>query len=329
MVRQKVFSTGVVVVLFFWVGIDASRQVMAQTNLVAATIGTNQFKTVQDAINATPQNASRANPCFVHVKPGVHKELIYVQHEKRYVHLVGEDAEKTVLTYDLSAKMPGFDGRAMTTYRTPTAVIDADDFMVENITFENSAGLVGQALAIRVDGDRMVFRNCHFLGWQDTILVNRGRQYFENCYIAGNVDFIFGGATTFFENCHIHCLTNGYVAAASTPEEQPFGFVFSHCKITGEPGVKTYLGRPWRAFSAVTYLNTEMSSVLTNVGWDNWKDPAREKTVRYAEFNSTGPGANPEARVPWSHQLTKAEAENYTVQNVLRGADGWNPKADK
>jgi pectinesterase len=309
--------------------IGASQQVVAQTNLVAATIGSNEFKTVQDAINATPQNASRANPCFVHVKPGVHQELIYVQHEKRYVHLVGDNAEKTVITYNLSARMPGFDGRPMTTYRTPTAVIDADNSTVENITFENAAGLVGQALALRIDGDRLVFRNCRFLGWHDTILVNRGRQYFENCYIAGNVDFIFGGATTFFENCHIHCLTNGYVTAASTPEEQPFGFVFSHCKITGEPGVKTYLGRPWRAYSSATFLNTEMSSVVTNVGWNNWSDPAREKTVRYTEFNSTGPGANPEARVPWSHQLTKAEAENYTVQKVLGGTDGWNPKADK
>jgi pectinesterase len=328
-VKQKFFSVRIAVVLLLLVAIGASRQVVAQTNLVAATIGTNLFKTVQDAINATPQNASRTNPCLVHVMPGVHKELIYVQHEKRYVHLVGDDAEKTVLTYNLSARMPGFDGRPMTTYRTPTAVIDADDFTVENITFENAAGLVGQALAMRIDGDRMVFRNCRFLGWHDTILANRGRQYFENCYVAGNVDFIFGGATTFFENCHIHCLTNGYISAASTPEEQAFGFVFSHCKITGEPGVKTYLGRPWRAYSSAMFLNTEMSGVVTNVGWDNWKDPAREKTVRYAEFNSTGAGANPEARVPWSRQLTKAEAENITVQKVLGGADGWNPKTEK
>ena len=322
---DKFLSGRIAVVLLLLVAIGTSRQVAAQSNLVAATIGTNQFKMVQDAINVTPQNASRANPCFVHVKPGVHRELIYVQHEKRYVHLVGDDAEKTVITYNLSAKMPGFDGRPMTTYRTPTAVIDADDFTVENITFENTAGLVGQALALRIDGERMVFRNCRFRGWHDTILANRGRQYFENCYIEGNVDFIFGGATTFFENCHIHCLTNGYISAASTPEEQPFGFVFSHCKITGEPGVKTYLGRPWRAYSSATYLNTEMSGVVTNAGWDDWKYPAREKTVRYAEFNSTGPGANPEARVPWSRQLTKAEAENFTVQKVLGGADGWNP----
>ena len=129
--------------------------------------------------------------------------------------------------------------------------------MAENITFENSAGPVGQALAIRVDGDRAVFRNCRFLGWQDTLFLNRGRQYFEDCYIQGHVDFIFGAATAFFERCHIHCLRNGYIAAASTYDYYPYGFVFSNCKITGEPDVKTYLGRPWRDFANTIYLDTE------------------------------------------------------------------------
>jgi pectinesterase len=246
-----------------------------------------------------------------------------VQREKRFVHLVGEDAEKTVLTYNLNAKMVGPDGKPISTFRTPSTVIDADDFTAENLTFENSAGPVGQALALRVDGDRVVFRNCRFLGWQDTILLNRGRQYFEGCYIAGHVDFIFGGATALFEKCHIHCLTNGYITAASTPPEQPFGFVFSNCRISGEsPFVRTYLGRPWRAFSSVTYLNTEMSGVVQPVGW---RDPAREKTVRYAEFNSTGPGANPKARVFWARQLTTEEAKAITIETVLGGVDGWNP----
>jgi pectinesterase len=121
-------------------------------------------------------------------------------------------------------------------------------------------------------------------------------------------------------------LTNGYLTAASTPQEEPFGFVFSNCRITGEsPGVKTYLGRPWRQFSSATWLNTEMSSVIEPAGWNNWKDPAREKTAHYAEFNSTGPGADPKARVPWARQLTAEEARAFTVENVLGGHDGWNP----
>jgi pectinesterase len=178
-----------------------------------------------------------------------------------------------------------------------------------------------------VDGDRVVFRNCRFLGWQDTVLLNRGRHYFENCYIAGHVDFIFGAATAFFERCHIHALKDGYLTAASTPDNQPYGFVFSHCKITAEStNVKTYLGRPWRAYSAVTFLNTEMSAAVRPEGWHNWNFPEREKTARYAEYGSTGPGANAAARVPWARRLTKSEVKNITPEKVLSGADGWNPK---
>jgi pectinesterase len=290
--------------------------------------GDGQFKSVQDAINAAPQTTSRTKPWVIHIKPGVYKELIYVQREKRFISLVGDDAAKTILTYNLNANMLGPDGKIIGTFRTASTFIDADDFTAENLTFENSAGSVGQALAIRIEGDRVAFRKCRFLGWQDTILANRGRHYFEGCYIAGHVDFIFGGATVFFESCHIHCLRNGYITAASTPTEQPFGFVFSHCKITGEaPEVKTYLGRPWRAFASVIFLNTEMSDVVRPVGWHNWDKPDREKTSRYAEFKSTGSGAQKEARVPWSKQLNAAEARSVTVEKVLRGLDRWNPKA--
>jgi hypothetical protein len=140
------------------------------------------------------------------------------------------------------------------------------------------------------------------------------------------VDFIFGAATAFFEKCHVHCLKNGYITAASTPDDQPFGFVFSNCKITGESaGGNTYLGRPWRIYASTIFLNTEMSEVVRPAGWDNWKKPEAEKTARYAEFNSTGPGANPAARVSWARQLTGAEAKAITVERVLSGADGWNP----
>ena len=301
----------------------------AQTELVVAADGSARYKTVQEAVMAVPAG-SATNPVIIRIKPGVYKELIYVQREKRFFKLIGENAEKTVLTYDLNANLIGKDGKPIGTFRTPSTMIDADDFTAENVTFENSAGPVGQALAIRVDGDRVVFRNCRFLGWQDTILLNRGRHYFEDCYIAGHVDFIFGGATAFFERCHIHCLRDGYITAASTPDNQRFGFVFSNCKITGEsPAVKTYLGRPWRAFSGVIYLNTQMSEVVRPVGWHNWNFPEREKTSRYAEFNSSGPGANAQERVPWSRQLTKAEAKGITVRNVLTGSDGWNPRTGR
>jgi len=293
-------------------------------DIVVAQDGSGQFKTVQEAIMSVP-SGSASNPVVIRIKAGTYKELIYIQHEKRFFRLVGEDARTTILTFDLHANIVGKDGKPIGTFRTPSAVIDADDFMAENITFENSAGPVGQALAIRVDGDRAVFRRCRFLGWQDTVFLNRGRQYFEDCYISGHVDFIFGAATAFFERCHVHCLRSGYITAASTYDYHPFGFVFSNCKITGDADVKTYLGRPWRDFSNVVFMNTEMSGVVRSEGWQNWNLPAREKTARYAEFNSSGPGADPKSRVKWSRQLTRSQAKGITAKKVLGGPDGWNP----
>lgn len=301
----------------------------AETTLVVAADGSGRFTKVQDAIMAVPDGRADS-PVIIRIKPGTYKEPIYVQREKRFFHLVGEDPKTTILTFDLHAKMKDKDGREIGTFRTPSVYIDADDFTAENLTFENSAGPVGQALAIRVDGDRAVFRNCRFLGWQDTILLNRGRQYFDDCYIAGHVDFIFGGATAFFNNCHIHCLRSGYITAAATPDFQPFGFVFSNCKISAEsPDVKTYLGRPWRGFAAVAYLNTEMDEAVRPEGWQNWNLPEREKTARYAEYGSKGPGAKPDARVKWARQLSDEDAKAITVEKVLAGNDGWKPESSQ
>jgi len=324
----KTFAS-MIICLLAYLSICSISALARETVVTVAADGSGKFRTVQEAVMSVPAG-SEDNPVIIKIKPGTYRELVYVQREKRFFHLVGEDAAKTILTYDLNANIIGRDNKPIGTFRTPSTQIDADDFTAENITFENSAGPVGQALAVRVDGDRVVFRNCRFLGWQDTILLNRGRQYFEECYIAGHVDFIFGGATAYFERCHIHCLRDGYITAASTPDNQPFGFVFSHCKITGEsPAVKTYLGRPWRAYSNVIYLYTEMSEVVRPEGWHNWNFPERERTVRYAEFESRGAGANPRARVKWSRQLTSAEAKAITLQKVLGGTDGWNPKTGK
>ena len=172
-----------------------------------------------------------------------------------------------------------------------------------------------------------MFRNCRFLGNQDTIFLNRGRQYFDHCYIEGTTDFIFGGATAYFDDCVIHCLTSSFITAAATPDFQPFGFVFRNCRITAEPGVRMYLGRPWRGYSAVAFLNCELPAAIRPEGWHNWDRPEREKTARYAEFGSTGPGANPSARVKWARELTADEAAAITPQRVLAGRDGWQLQA--
>ena len=294
---------------------------------IVAADGSAPFHTIQEAVNAVPQSTTAERRWVILVRPGRYRELVYVQREKRFVSLVGEDPVTTVVTYDLHANMTGLDGRPIGTFRTPTAVIDADDFAAENLTFENAAGPVAQALAIRVDGDRAVFRNCRFLGWQDTIFLNRGRQYFEDSFIAGHVDFIFGGATAFFERCHVHAWRDGYITAAATPPEARFGFVFSHATITGQtPDVRVYLGRPWRDFAAVAFVDTAMSNVVRPEGWHNWDRPEREQTVRYGERGSSGTGATPDRRVRWAASLSADEASHLTSVEVLGGQDRWDPR---
>jgi pectinesterase len=294
---------------------------------VVAADGTGQFRTVQDAINAAPQGRGASTPWTIRIRPGAYHELVYVQREKNFVRLVGDDPARTTITFGRYASMLSPEGTALGTFHTPTVWIDADDFSVSNLTIANSAVRMGQALALRVDGDRVSFRNCRFLGWQDTILANRGRQYFTGCAISGAVDFIFGGATAFFDRCDIACTGDGYITAASTPQAQAYGFVFSNCRITGDSGVATYLGRPWRPYADVIYLSTDMGPVVRPVGWNNWKQPEREKTARFAEFGSRGAGANPPARAPWARALTASEAREITPQRVLGGADGWNPSS--
>jgi pectinesterase len=296
-------------------------------NAVVAADGSGQYKTIQEAINAAPQNTRADSRWNIFVKAGTYREVVYVQREKRFVALVGEDPLRTVITYNLNANLVGLDGKPIGTFRTPTVQIDADDFTAENLTFENAAGPVGQALAVRVDGDRVVFRNSRFLGWQDTIFLNRGRQYFEDSFIAGHVDFIFGGATAFFERCHIHVWRNGYITAASTPADQRYGFVIANGRITGAaPDVKVYLGRPWRDFAYTLFLNNDMSDVVRPVGWHNWDRPEREKTTRYAEAGSKGAGATADQRAPWAKPVTK-EMLALTPALVLAGADGWDPRS--
>jgi pectinesterase len=284
------------------------------------------FRTVQEAINAVPQNTSADKPWTILVKPGRYNEVVYIQQEKRFVRLVGEDPAETVITHHLHAKLTGPDGKEIGTFRTATVQVDANDFIFENLTFENSAGPVAQALAIRIDGDRVAFRNCNFLGFQDTVLTNRGRHYFENCSITGAVDFIFGGATAFFEKCNIRLTRDGYITAASTPAEQAHGLVFSNCAIVAEkPGIKMYLGRPWRPHSHTVFLNTTMDGSIRPEGWHNWGKPESETTARYGEFRSKGPGGKPEKRVAWARQLSEEEASGLTVSAVLGGSDGWVP----
>jgi len=291
-------------------------------HVTVAPDGSGDFRTVQDAVNAAPDEPQGPNPFLIHIKPGLYKEAVVVPVQKGSFDFEGDDAATTTITYANGAATLDATGKPLGTFKSATVSIQGDDFSASNITFENSYGEGSQALAVRVDGDRALFRKCRFLGWQDTILALRGRQYYEDCSITGAVDFIFGAATAFFERCQIHCVSHGYVTAASTAQEQPFGFVFDNCSITGEPGVLSVLGRPWRPFASVTFLNTSMSEVIRPEGWQQWNKTDISITARYAEWHSTGPGGSPNGRVPWSKQLTDDEARTITVKRVL---GGWNP----
>lgn len=302
---------------------------------VVAADGSGDFTSLQEAISKAPMRTGHDDPRWViAVKAGTYRERIHVQRERGNILVRGEDAARTVVVFDLHANLPGEDGKPIGTFRTPTVWIDGDGMIWEDITIANDAGRPGprpgkpevaQAVALRVDGDQVIFRRCRFLGWQDTILTTRGRQYFADCYVEGSVDFIFGGATAYFERCHIHCVGDGYVTAASTPDGTPYGYVFADCRITGAEGVQTYLGRPWREFARTIFLRTAMSATVKPEGWHNWGKPRAERTTFYAEFGSTGPGAVPAARVPWAKPLDAAQAAALTPAAVLGGADGWNP----
>lgn len=294
------------------------------TNLTVAADGSGDYQTVQEAVDSVPDNSAARFTIFI--QPGVYKEHLVIPKSKINITLLGADAQITILTNDLHVKSLGEDGKEVGTIGSASSVVSAADFRAENLTFENTAPHVAQALAIYVQGDRAEFRKCRFLGYQDTIRVRKGRSYFEDCLITGRTDFIYGEATAWFERCQIHVTeTGGWITAANTPQEQPYGLIFSNCLITGEPNVQEMLGRPWRPHAHTVWLNTRMSEVVNPLGWNNWSKPESEKTVRYEEYNSTTLDGKPvdiSRRVAWAKQLSAEEAAQYTIDNVL---GDWNP----
>ena len=300
-----------------------SLSALSAGRIVVAQDGSGNFTTVQEAFNSIGDFSNDVTVVFI--KKGTYREKLVLPKSKQHVHLIGENVETTKLTFDDFASKKDSAGKELGTARTASVYIYGADFSAENITFENAAGPVGQALALWAGSDRSVFVNCRFLGFQDTIYTDyRSRQYYKNCYIEGTTDFIFGPATAFFENCEIFCKKGGsYVTAASTPDSVAFGYVFSNCRLTGDaPVASFYLGRPWRPFAKVVFMNSRLGPQIRPEGWNNWGKESNEKTAYYAEYKNKG-ASNPSARVPWSHQLTDAEAKQYTLSNIF---NGWTPK---
>lgn len=300
-------------------------------------------------------------PVTIHIEPGEYRERVEIH--RPYVTLVGETADGVRIVGSLGAKMPSGDGSGIDgklgTFRTYTVLVDADDVRLENLTIVNDAGdgrEVGQAIALYADGDRLVVDACCITGRQDTLFLGPlpprevkpggfigpkqfaarrvGRQYFRRCRIEGDVDFIFGGACAYFEGCEIRSLNrnmdvNGYVTAASTPEGEPYGFVFHGCSFTAAQDVapdSVYLGRPWREWAQTVLIDCWLGQHIKREGWWDWAKPAAHERAHYAGASLHGPASDAENWAPWAHELDATATTRYAREQVLSGADGWDPE---
>ncbi len=304
-------------------------QVMAQTNnisydYVVAKDNTTPYHSVQGVLNLIP--SGNLKPIRIFIKKGIYKEVVTLDASKSNITLVGEDENNTIIQYDNHSGIKQANGDTLNTWNCAAVFIYGNDFQAQNLSFSNQAGFTaGQAVALRVEGNRASFYNCKMLGFQDVLFLsgNGVKHYFKDCYIEGTTDFIFGAATAYFDNCHIHSKKNSHVTAASTNSIIPFGFVFNKCTLSADSSVnKVSLGRPWSPTASVTYLNCFLDKHIIEEGWNNWKNPANEATARYSEYNSEGPGANPSKRVSWSKQLTEEQASIFTVSKILAP---WQP----
>jgi pectinesterase len=299
------------------------------SSFIVSKDGTGNFKTIQEAIYAVRDLSQQQVKIFI--KPGVYHEKLIIPSWKTNISLVGESRDNTIISFNdhagkiLPQKDYFLKTDTLRTFTSYTLLIVGNDCTVENLTIENNAGRVGQALALHTEGDRLIIKNCKLLGNQDTYYGARdgSRVYFKDCYIEGTTDFIFGEATVVFQSCIIKNLVNSYITAASTRPWTKYGFVFFDCRLMADTAAKkVFLGRPWRPYAKTVFINTEMGAHIVKAGWENWRNPENEKTALYAEYKSYGPGAAPGERVKWSKQLSKKEARKYTIEKIF---SGWKP----
>lgn len=330
---SRIASVAILVLFFYAASALASGGTVngVAADIIVAPDGSGGFKTVQDAIDSIP--ADNAKPKVVYIKPGTYHEKIHIK--QPFVHLIGQDAQTTILTYDDYAKKAGPSGNPLGTFGSFSITITGQEFQADNITFENPSAprkTVAQAVALGVDSDRAIFRNCRMLANQDTLYANSGRQYYYQCLISGDVDFIFGNAAAVFDHCEIHSTGKGYLTAQSrTSDAQDTGYILTDCKLTADSAVpdgSVYLGRPWRTYARVVYLHCDLGPQINPAGWLKWRSADTDMKAFYAEYDCTGPGAATDQRVDWSRQLTQAEAQQFSKENFLKGDDGWAPWKD-
>lgn len=307
--------------------VNAANKYDNPDTIFVARDGTAEFRNIDDAIEVC--RAFMEYHKVIFVKKGTYKEKLILPSWLTNIEICGEDRDNTIITYDDHANVfiPGTD-RKMGTFRTYTVRVDGNDITFRNITIENNAARLGQAVALHTQGDRLAFVNCRILGNQDTVYTGgiNTRLYFKDCHIEGTTDFIFGPSTAWFENCTILSRTDSYITAASTPQDVEYGYVFNRCKIVAAEGVsKVYLGRPWRPYAHTLFMNCQLGKHILPVGWHNWSNTQNEKTARYCEYDNHGEGAATKERAAWTRQLTKKEAAKVTLENVFRQNGGWIP----
>ena len=316
-----------VLVLAGTLAVNAANKYDNPDTLFVARDGTAEFRNIDDAIEVC--RAFMEYHKVIFVKKGTYKEKLIVPSWLTNIEICGEDRDNTIITYDDHANVfiPGTD-RKMGTFRTYTVRVDGNDITFRNITIENNAARLGQAVALHTQGDRLTFVNCRILGNQDTVYTGgiNTRLYFKDCHIEGTTDFIFGPSTAWFENCTILSRTDSYITAASTPQNMEYGYLFNRCKIVAAEGVsKVYLGRPWRPYAHTLFMNCQLGKHILPVGWHNWSNTQNETTARYCEYNNHGEGAATKERAAWTRQLTRKEAAKVTLENVFRQNGGWIP----
>ncbi|KAK9682288.1 hypothetical protein RND81_10G063200 [Saponaria officinalis] len=284
--------------------------------------GSGDFCTVQDAVDAVPFG----NTCrtIIRLSPGLYQQPVYVPKTKNFITFAAFSPESTLLSWNNTAANIQHHQTSRLigtgTFGCGTVIIEGEDFIAENITFENSAPQgSGQAVAVRVTADRCAFYNCRFLGWQDTLYLHYGKQYLKDCYIEGSVDFIFGNSTALLEHCHIHCKAEGFITAQSRKSSQEHtGYVFLRCVITGNGKASyAYLGRPWGPFGRVVFAYTYMDQCVRHEGWHNWGKCENERSACFYEYRCYGSGSCPTKRAGWARELVDEEADQFLVHSFV------------
>lgn len=298
--------------------------------------GSADFRTIQAAVDSLGPAGG-----VIPIRPGVYAEKIVIYKPNVELRGTGASPRDVVLSWNLNAAAAGG------TFKSASTTVSGDDFYAENLTFENTYSRThpltaegSQAVALRVTGDRAVFGHVSFLKSQDTLYAasvacmksesgcRPSRQYFADCYIEGNIEYIFGDALAYFDNCEIHSLVHSSVAITAQSKvraDEKSGFVFHRCRLTAEPGAtRVYLGRPWRAFASVVLLECEMGPEIAPAGWREWEHDGKPSlpTAFYGVYGSRGLGANSATRNAHSHQLTAQQAAAYSLPTLF---GGWNP----